>query len=222
MTIKERGQQVRGHTLSRLAELEFPTPPEHLPVLADDDFPLVLRPSAEVIERALVLNVRINLSLGMPSEIAREWLTANGLIHCLTQLESQLVEGAVQSDDREQLQVEGLWALGWALGLIPEMDHRVYCGDQLAALLPDLRTQETSQEWRARVKLIPRSIDEIWNELDLLYAMTWAAANANLSGAPAPGAIHQYVLWERRRALEFLRVEDNLGHEHWDNVDLST
>lgn len=208
--------------MSRLAELDFPAPPVHLPVLADDEFPFVLRPNEEVIGRVLVLNVRINLAFGMPAEVARQWLGSYGLTPYLTQTESELVAGTRRSSEDEKLQIEGLWALTWALGLTPELDHQAYCGEQLASLLPDLRVAEPPREWTSRVNPRLRPIDEIWDELDLLYAMTWAVADANLTAASVPGTVDQYVYWERRRALEFVRVAGGTSHIGWDDIDLST
>lgn len=220
--MQQRAERARNRTLSRLAELGFPAPPVHLPVLADEEFPFALRPNDEVIGRVLVLNVRINLAFGMPAEVARQWLGSNGLTPYLTQSESELVGGARRSAEHEKLQIEGLWALTWALGLTPELDHRAYCGEQLAALLPDLRVAEPSREWTSRVNPRLRPIDEIWDELDLLYAMTWAVAEANLTAASVPGTIDQYVYWERRRALEFVHIAGDTSHNGWDDIDLST
>ena len=176
----------------------------------------------EVIQRALVLNVRINLAFGMPPGNARYWLTTNGLMGCLGPRESALVSGSAGSGEQEKRQVEGLWALAWALHLAPSLDHRAYCGDGLATLFPDLRTQESADAWRSRAEPRLRSDDELITELDLLYAMTWGVADANLSGTPAPGEVDPYVFWERRRALEFVRAHSEAGHADWDEIDLST
>jgi len=214
--------EARQRTLRRITDLGFPEPPKHLPVLADDELHFVLRTTDEVIERALVLNVRINLAFGMPTASARDWLSANSLLDCLSTRETDLVSGTAQSSEQEKLQIEGLWALAWSLGLTPRLDHGAYCGDELAALLPDLRAQESSRTWRSRTEPSLRAGDELLAELDLLYVMTWGIANANLTGASMPGAVDQYVFWERRRALEFLQVGSSQGHAGWDEIDLST
>ena len=125
------------------------------------------------------------------------------------------MSGSAESGEREKLQVEGLWALAWALQLEPGLDHRAYCGDELATLLPDLRTQEPAEAWRSRAAPSLRSGDELMTELDLLYVITWGVADANLSGAPAPGEVDPYVFWERRRALEFVRAQNGAGHADW-------
>ena len=217
-----RAAEARQRTLERVQDLGFPVPPAHLPVLEDNEFPRSARGIEEVIQRALVLNVRINLAFGMPPESARDWLTTNGLMGSLSPRESALVGGSARSGEQEKLQVEALWALAWALQLAPSLDHRAYCGDELATLLPDLRAQESAEAWRSRAEPSLRSDDELLTELDLLYAMTWGVADANLSGAPTPGEVDPYVFWERRRALEFVRADSDAGHADWDEIDLST
>lgn len=222
--MRERAQWARTRTLGRVAELGFPEPPAHLPLLADDQSPFVLRPAQEVVDRALVLTVRINLAFRMRPETARDWLATNDLLDCLTHHESELVGGSAIAGDEEKVQVEALWALAWALGLTPgELDHQTYCGDELASLLPDLRAQEPAQAWRSRLAPQLRPAADVLAELDLLYAMTWGLVDARLSSRPAPGVVEPYVLWERRRALEFLRAEeDGIDPSDWDMIDLST
>ncbi len=158
----------------------------------------------------------------MPPELARDWLIANDLTECLSPVEQAYVGGSGEADERDRGQVEALWALAWALGLTPELDHATYCGDELASLLPDLRTQESADAWSARVRTRLRASGEILEALDLLYVMTWGLADANLSGRPGPGVVEQYVLWERRRALEFVGGDGGPGHAGWDAIDLAT
>jgi len=66
-----RAAEARQRTLERVQDLGLPVPPAHLPVLEDNEFPLSARGIEAVIQRALVLNVRINLAFGMPPESAR-------------------------------------------------------------------------------------------------------------------------------------------------------
>jgi hypothetical protein len=59
-------------------------------------------------------------------------------------------------------------------------------------------------------------------ELDLYHCMTWGLAEANLRQQTPPGEIEQYVIWHRRRALEFAIAEREWTHDEWDDMDLST
>ncbi len=214
--------EARQVTLRRLGDAGFPQPPAHLPLLADHEFPFVLRSMDEVIDRILVVAVRLAIAFGMPISDARLWLSANSLTGSLSSRESALVGGLVEGSAQDTAQVEALWALAWAVGLVPRLDHAAYCSDELVTLLPDLRIQEPVRTWRARTHLSLRSPDELLAELDLLYAMTWGIASANLAGSRAPGEVEEYVFWERRRALEWVRIDSGNSHSGWDEIDLST
>jgi hypothetical protein len=218
----EAAETARQRTLGRLPDLGFPAPPEHLPLLADDDEPFVPRRQSEVVERLLVLNVRVNLAFGMPADTARAWLTANQLTHCLSEVEIELVRRTASVDSVEQTLVEAMWALAWALNLTPQLDPSAYCGDDLVTLVPDLRTSESVAGWLSRRSPELRESDDLLAELDLLYAMTWGVVDARLNGRDRPGVLEEYVHWERRKALEFARASHEVSHASWDAIDLST
>ncbi len=212
--------EARRRTLAALSGLGFPQPPSHLPLVADAADPLVLVDEEHVVQRALVLTVRVNLALGMPPELARTWLAEQGLLASLSPRERHLVAGEVEPDSSDEAQVEALWALAWVLGLVPDLDAGTPCGDQLASLMPDLRTGEPVTAWRSRTGPRRRYVEEVLPVLDLHLALTWGIADARLAGRPHPGHVDPSVLWERRRALEW--TVGSGGHDAWDVVDLST
>jgi hypothetical protein len=218
----ELAEEIRDRTRRRLAKMGFPEPPVHLPLAADAESPFELRSAAEVIERLLALNVRVNLAFGMPATEAQTWLATNDLLRCLSAKEEILLAGAAKVDEEEQTHVEALWGLAWALSLVDELEPGKYCGDELVTLLPDLRVMESSATWVARSSPHLRSSAEVMRELDLLYAMTWGVTDARLSGAQRPGTVAEYVHWQRRRALEFTVADPDIDHSSWDDIDLST
>lgn len=204
----------RAVSLRTAASLGFPHPPAHLPQLDRDP----LRPEEEVVERALALNLVIGCSWGMPMDLARAWLEREQLADRLTPGEIAFLADVDRGEDPEssdrQIQVEGLWVLAWALGLERTLDFGACCGDHLVSLLPDLRRDESRDRFETAAKLRP--YDEIHGALDLAYCLTWGAAEANLMRRQSPGAVLQYVLWERRRALEWLFGAD------WDDPPMDT
>lgn len=220
--MSESLEEVRARTHTRLSALGFPVPPPHLPLLADSDGLLALRPATELADRLAVLNVRVSLAFGMPSASARAWLSDNGLTHCLTAKEQRLVAGAAKVDEQEQAQVEALWALSWVFSLSEDLDPADYCSDHLVELLPNLRESEPLEEWTTRMTPMLRPVEEVVSELDLLYAMTWGVTDLRLSGKPSPGTVAAYVHWERRRALEFAVANPEIEPTSWDEIDLST
>jgi len=192
----------------------FPQPPDWYPNIERG----LLRPAHEVEDRALALNVVINCSYEMPTDMARSWLTVNGLEESLTAGERQYLanidNGAAPDSYGHQLQIEALWILAWAVSLAPAVDWAGYCEDTLASWLPDLRATEDPRRFRASTSL--REDSSVLDELDAAFCLTWGCAEANLRGQSAPGGIRQYVMWERRRALEWLMGGD------WDNPDYNT
>lgn len=213
-------QQLRVRSLAVARELGFPMPPPHLPLVGAE--PLAVRSHEEIIERLLVLNVRLGLAMRMPPEVGRAWLADNDLIDCLTPSESARLAGAAGIDPSEQVCVEATWALAWTLGLVEDLDPASYCGDQLAALLPELRTAETAPHWRSRTALEPRGLADIAAQLDLHYVLTWGHTDTHLQGRPSPGPVEAYVHLERRRALEWMLQVPLIPHQGWDDIDLST
>jgi hypothetical protein len=168
-----------------------------------------------------VLNVVIARSYGMPAEAASDWVAGNALRHALTTRETAIMSGG-EADASERLQVEAVQAFAWLLGLIDQLDAEEFCSDDLVARLPDLRRAEPMAVWSEKVKPRLSPADAAAQEWDLHYCITWASANANLTGAPQPGVLPAYVYWQRRRAFEFAFGESEWAHADWDAIDLST
>jgi Domain of unknown function (DUF4272) len=207
-------QAARQRSRALVETLRFPQPPDWYPVIDRG----TLRHLPDIQNRALVLNVVINCAFGMPTDHARAWLGAHGLIGELTGEEADHLAavdaGLAAESQGHRLRVEALWLLAWSLSLTPTLDWSRYCGDEMSSWLPDLRTGEDPARFRAATAV--RAEDEILDEVDLAYCLTWGCAQSNVRHLPDPGEVGQYVMWERRRALEWLIGED------WDNPDLST
>ena len=204
----------RRRSRSLVGQLEFPQPPDWYPIIERG----TLRSLAEVQNRALVGNVIHNCSYRMPTEYARAWLGTHGLIDDLTPGEVSYLDamdgGLDPASQGHRLRVEALWILTWSLSLTPTLDWGAYCADEMASWLPDLRAQEDPARFRATTT--QRDEAEILDEVDAAYCLTWGCARSNLEGRPEPGRLGQYVMWERRRALEWLVGDD------WDEPELST
>lgn len=213
-------QHIRARSLATARSLGFPEPPSHLPLLKPELF--AVRPTEEIVERALVLNVRLQLAMRMPPDVGRAWLADNRLTECLTPTEITKLDGVADIDPREQACVEAMWALAWTLGLVDELDPGSWCGEQLAALMPDLRTAESVHHWRSRTSVRVRARKDAANQLDLHYVLTWGHRDSQLRGVPAPGPVEPYVHLERRRALEWVLQVPPIPHQDFDDVDLST
>jgi len=188
---------------------------ENLPSLDDVR---IQRDETEVIGRILCVYVSVACSYGFSKEQATSWLQRESLTKFLTEAETDFLNGSSESYKTAiQWQVEALWALSWACGYHDELDFSVSCPDAFIGLFPDLKSGQSSSEFRYRCKI--RSSDEIAEMLDLSYCLHWAVRNSGLTDRPqnANGKVEPRVIEERRRSFEWLVSDDD-----WESVSLDT
>jgi hypothetical protein len=180
-----------------------------------------LRPRGprEVADRALVLAALVQMSFGTPRKLVKSWLHANSLAGCLSAGERAVVDDsegpAASTRSRLRWNMEGLWAAVWAGGLVDDLSPATPIGDELATLVPDLRTQESPGRFLDSFSLRPTNV--LLATLDLLYRAHWAARDARQSGAE-DCPFNEGVVHERRKFLEWSLNAD----VDWDDVDMST
>jgi hypothetical protein len=76
-------------------------------------------------------------------------------------------------------------------------------------LVPDLfDPSEGLGPARVRAEAELRDAEEISAALDLARCLTWGLGDPELSLGFSPGEVEPYVVWERRRALEWLLGAD--------------
>lgn len=174
-----------------------------------------LRTVDESVNRLLCLNAVAACAYGFDRHKAVEWLRQEGVFDELATSERRFIENSDGDPIRFQVQVEGLWALAWALGLVPQLDFGEYCDDNFVILMPNIRSREASDVLRSKIN--PRTSLEVLAACDLAYCLHWAAREALLTGGKLSGDVQLYVIEERRRMLEWL-----IGEEEWDEVTLDT
>ncbi|HUT18236.1 MAG TPA: DUF4272 domain-containing protein, partial [Anaerolineae bacterium] len=123
--------------------------PEHIPVLDDN---VALRTHAETIDRMLCIHPCAACACGFDRERARRWLASEGVISCLTASERAFLEKRQARAEAFQMQIEGLWALAWSVSLVPSLDMDKPCDDSFVFVMPDLKTDESSQRIKARAR----------------------------------------------------------------------
>ena len=204
-------EEWRKQSLERAVSLGYP-PAIPLPII--DDF-MEPRPAPRIIERFLALIGVVAVAFGLDRQKARTWLEREGAWSALTDEERTfIVEG---SDDSNyfQIRTEALWALAWVLGLVDDLDFSHYCRDKFDAFVPNIWKDEDSARMRPLVRL--RSFDEIATACDLACCLHWALRQAWRDGTESPGKLRAYVIWQRRRALEWV-----LSRHAWDDVPMDT
>ena len=172
------------------------------------------RPIDEVCSRLLAMNAVAAVAYGFDRKKALAWLASEELQGELTPAERRFVADGAGPARPFQAQIEGMWALAWAAGLVPALDFGRACDDRFSFMLPDLKVAAPGAVLRARARL--RSAEELWAACDLAYCLHAAITSRRLAGGAVTPPNPTWVI-ERRRALEWL-----LGGDAWDEVSLDT
>jgi hypothetical protein len=186
--------------------------PASLPLL---DPGLKTRETAEVAARLLAMNAVAAAAYGFDKASAIAWLQQEGLLDSLSKPERSYLLDGHGVPGPFQAQIEGMWALAWALGLVKELDYSKECDQGFSAMLPNLKRNETSRDLLSRLNL--RSLEEVVAACDLAYCLHWAVAQYRLEGRKLPGRVLAPDVIERRRALEWI-----LSDYEWGAVPLDT
>ncbi|MEI6196637.1 MAG: DUF4272 domain-containing protein [Verrucomicrobiota bacterium] len=183
-----------------------------LPLL---DIGLEMRSADETVSRILAMNVVAAVAYGFDQAKAIAWLKQEALIDLLSEVEKSFVFHGIGQPDRFKVQIEGMWALAWALGVVNELKFESDCDNRFALLLPNLNQGQSSSEFRNRINLRP--IEEVIAACDLAYCLHWAIRESELHGRPLPDGFKKYRISERRRALDWY-----LSKKQWTEVILDT
>ena len=185
------------------------------PTLPLQDSGLETRSADEAISRLLAMNAVAATAHGFDKTKAIAWLNQEALTDLLTEQEKRFVFEGVGQPDRFKVQVESMWALAWAVGLINELNFAKDCDNRFVTMLPNLKETQSSAEFRKNAN--PRPLEQVVAACDLAYCFHWAIRQAELSGKQPPANLKPYVVVERRRALEWL-----LSKDAWDEISLDT
>jgi len=198
--------EVRERSRKLARRLGYPKPPDDLPAPATGR----LRPTPAILDRALALNAVISCAYGLPTLAALEWLRSEGLLDALTGDEEEFLvdmsEGLRVEELARKLEVESLHALAWALGLVDELDFDRGCGDEVARVMPDIDAGDDASALRLAAER--RADDELYSALDLATVLAWAIGAEDLRLGLSPGDVEPYVVWERKRALQWIHGAD--------------
>lgn len=186
-------------------------PPAHLPLLDEPS----LRNVNEVIDRLFSLNAVAAAAYGFPKERAKAWLEQEEIWEKLEVEEIDFLDRQTGDTALFHWQVQGIFVLAWALGIIEVLDLWKPCPDDLVRKLPDLKSSQSTSEMRGT--LVLRQVAEIAAAADLAYCLHWAVRNSRINGRPVAGKIEELEVMERRSALDWL-----LNNEDWYSVSLDT
>ncbi len=182
-----------------------------------DPSQLKVRDVKEIAQRALVLNVMVNVSHGAPQQVAFDWLRANDLLDALSKREANVIEAKNAPDYNTKMELrwglESLWSLAWALNLFDDLTPMNPVSDDLADRFPGLRTGEPADGFYGHFNL--RSNEELFERLDLFYRSLWYARDYHLRGRN-PKPFNPGITFYRWQALQWATQAGS----DWDEVDL--
>ena len=204
-------KKIRDESIQTAKQLGVDVLPS-LPLL---NSPVEVRSPTEIISRLLAMHAVAAVAYGFDKAKAIAWLNQEVLTDSLTAAEKHFVFEGVGQPSRFQVQIEGMWALAWALGIALELDFAKDCDNRFVMMLPNLKQGQSSINFREKTQ--QRLAEQIGAACDLAYCLHWAVRQAELSGRPAPGNLKPDVVVERRHALEWL-----LSKEEWEEVSLDT
>lgn len=204
-------EQIRVQSLQTAVAWGYPANPS-LPLF---DRSAVVRSCDEIVDRMLEMLCLAACAFGLDGQRARAWLDRECKIDTLALEERQFL--LIQQGDARRLaqQIEGLWALAWSVGGVSDFCFDRPCAADFVVRLPNVDEGESSSTFRGAARLRPDS--EIVAAADLAYCLHWAIRELHLHNAKPPGAIAEYVIVERRHALEWL-----LSNDAWTDIHLDT
>jgi hypothetical protein len=210
--------------LEALDRLGLPLPAENFPLVWDAGDTVELRPRTDLEARLAVLTLVLARSFGMPSEAAMEWLLDARLVERLTRPEWQFVVAGEGDSYAFALHLEALYALGWVMGIAPDLDPLRPSADGFVQRLPNLPSGERFSDWRGRTLTAPREPDEAAALLDLYYCLDWAYLESEKRRLLLPGLIDSNAIGQRRWALEWAVIFRGPYHDAplgWEEIDLT-
>ncbi len=170
----------------------------------------------EAVSRLLCLFAVGARTEGIGLRKVRAWLKSEGLQKAVTRDERAFLEWSSRQPHPFILyNMESIWTLAWALGLVEELDFGKDVGGDLIDLLPDIKKDESGVPLRAKAALRPW--EEILAACDLADCIHWAIREANVKGWKQSGRVHPYAITERRRALKWL-----ICGEAWNEIWLGS
>jgi hypothetical protein len=202
---------IRSESIRKAAGLGVAVPAS-VPLLDAD---LSLREVEDVAGRLLAMNAVAAVAYGFDKAKAIAWLQQEALERVLTEPERKFIVQGEGAPEPFRAQIEAMWALAWAIGMVSELDFGKECDRGFAARLPNLKHAEPSLALRRRSRL--RSLGDVVSACDLAYCLHWAIAQSSIDGVPPPRSLKPNIVIERRRALEWL-----LSSESWNEISLDT
>ena len=226
LTQAEREAMARKHrSESRLREEGVPFI-RHLPRIETRD-EVKLRTKEEIAYRSLALTVVTAKAVGMRQPSVENAVKQLGLAPHFSRRERGFILDPTpphQDVVHFSWSGEAAWPLFWALGFVDRLDRPItVVGERDLPHAVHAVQDHGAQPYIDSARL--RALDEVLDQIDLIYRYHWAVREAWLRGHKMPAGLDPGVVEERHHALNWLAVpKDEQPDEwpDWDEVDTST
>lgn len=146
------------------------------------------------------------------------WANANEITSSFSDAENVVFEEITSEKIRDLFwgQQESLYAFGWALGWVAEIDSTDYLPDDFGNIFPDISKAELPSIFISKCRL--RTLENLSRELDFYYCLHWWATEHRASPKERKRIpISTVAIKARRKSLEWI-----LTPQLWDEVSLDT
>src|SRR6266536_432900 len=116
---------------------------------------LQMRSVRETSSRILAMNAVAATAYGFDRAKAIAWLNQEGLTGSLTEQEKLFVFEGAGRPERFRAQVEGMWALAWAMGIAGELDFGKDCDNRFATMVPNIKQSESGADFSNKARPLP-------------------------------------------------------------------
>jgi len=200
----------------RLQSLGVPLNP-NLPLIEGDD-EVTLRSPDEIVQRLIALWAVSGSAFLAGNRHFREYVVARNYMSWLSKEERLFLFEDTPSEKRRiqfTWRLECLFFLGWAAGLIKEIE--IPSIESTCGAMMDLFPAEMEEPTRLRDAIKLRSKPEILDWSDLLYRLHWPTRQfgKSVSSRVNPGVVQEWHL-----AVNWLTRYD--GEDNWDWVGTDT
>jgi hypothetical protein len=205
-------EQYRNKSIGRLKKLKVNIP-NHLPLLESEE-ELSPKSLADITGKISALGYVIGMGYTDDTKRLIKNIKKYNLWPYVSKHEKMCLKKPklISKQDRINFQwlCECIYALAWCLSIV-DLNPKLGCPDDLADMTVPGQDVDV---FRSDKQLRP--MDEIQAEADFYYCLHWHERNCRLRGRK--GLINEGVIWERRRALDWvIGVSDD-----WDDMPNDT
>ena len=223
MNVYKSKEKRKEQSINKLKELNIDYL-ESLPTTYDAS-EVTIKDINEIAKRyiANIITIQVAFDILNESDLNDSFNFFNDLLgkydvrESLNDFEKAVFNNSLEKEDLVNLtwQYEAINVLAWVLGLKEDLEFPNDLCD-VEFLMRYIAGCDNYDQFINKCKII--DIEKILDELDLEYRYHWATVEKRINESTNTNELDEEVVMERRRALEWLFVEE----KDWNNISLDT